>query len=102
MHDLFPAGAAPAPGSVHERYVADRLAGVGDGETLPDTVRRHATAQPDGIAFVAGGDRLTWAQFDARSTAFARRLAGAGLPVAPASACCCPTAWRCTWCTSPQ
>ncbi|MFF5233478.1 class I adenylate-forming enzyme family protein [Dactylosporangium sp. NPDC000521] len=80
MHDLFPAGAAPAPGSVHERYVADRLAEVRDGETLPDTVRRHAAAQPDGIAFVAGDDRLTWAQFDARSTAFAQRLADAGLP----------------------
>ena len=81
MHDLFPAGAAPAPGSVHERYVADRLAGWSrGGETLPDAVRRHAAARPDGIAFVAGDDRLTWAQFDARSTAFARRLAGAGLP----------------------
>ncbi|MDG6106396.1 AMP-binding protein [Dactylosporangium aurantiacum] len=80
VHDLFPAGAAPAPGSVHERYVADRLAGVRDGETLPDVVRRHAVRQPDGIAFVAGDARLTWAQFDARSTAFARRLADAGLP----------------------
>ncbi|MET7422939.1 AMP-binding protein [Dactylosporangium sp. NPDC005555] len=80
VHDLFPAGAAPAPGSVHERYVADRLAEVRDGETLPDTVRRHAAAQPDGVAFVAGDDRLTWAQFDARSSAFAARLADAGLP----------------------
>ena len=80
MHDLFPAGAAPAPGSVHERYVADRLAGVRDGR---DAARRRPPARrgtPDGIAFVAGDDRLTWAQFDARSTAFARRLAGAGLP----------------------
>ncbi|MFG2040583.1 class I adenylate-forming enzyme family protein [Dactylosporangium sp. NPDC048998] len=78
----FPPGTAPAPGSVHERYVADRLAEVGrwGEENLPDVVRRHAAKNPDGLAFIAADDRMTWRQFDAWSTAFARRLAEAGLP----------------------
>jgi acyl-CoA synthetase len=77
----FPPGTAPAAGSVHERYVADRLADVGrwGDETLPDVVRRHAAEDPDGLAFIAGADRMTWRQFDAWSTAFARRLVDAGL-----------------------
>jgi acyl-CoA synthetase len=73
VHDLaafFPPGSAPGAGSVHERYVADRLA----------EVRRHAAGRPDGIAFVAGDDRLTWRGFDARSTWFAQQLIDAGLP----------------------
>ncbi|GAA0733680.1 AMP-binding protein [Dactylosporangium roseum] len=79
---FFPPGTAPQAGSVHERYVADRLGEVGrwGTETLPDVVRRHAATQPDGIAFVAAGDRMTWAEFDDWSTWFAHRLADAGLP----------------------
>ncbi|MET7402468.1 class I adenylate-forming enzyme family protein [Dactylosporangium sp. NPDC005572] len=77
----FPPGTAPAPGSVHERYVADRLAdAAGAGENLADVVRRHAADNPDGDAFVAGDDRLSWRQFDEYSTWFARRLVEAGLP----------------------
>ncbi|WP_432993669.1 class I adenylate-forming enzyme family protein [Dactylosporangium sp. CA-233914] len=77
----FPPGTAPVAGSVHERYVADRLADVGrwGEQTLPDVVRRHAAKNPDGLAFIAGDDRMTWRQFDAWSTAFAHRLVAAGL-----------------------
>ncbi|GAA3268377.1 class I adenylate-forming enzyme family protein [Dactylosporangium vinaceum] len=79
MH--FPPGTAPAAGSVHERYVADRLADVGrwGAETLPDVVRRHAREHPDGLAFIAGADRMTWRDFDAWSTAFAQQLVQSGL-----------------------
>jgi acyl-CoA synthetase len=77
----FPPGTAPAAGSVHERYVADRLAEVGrwGDEALPDVVRRHAAGNPGGLAFIAGADRMTWRQFDAWSSAFALRLVDAGL-----------------------
>ncbi|WP_433220152.1 class I adenylate-forming enzyme family protein [Dactylosporangium sp. CS-047395] len=77
----FPPGTAPVAGSVHERYVADRNADVGrwGDETLPDVVRRHAAKNPDGAAFIAGDDRMTWQQFDAWSTAFAQRLVDADL-----------------------
>ncbi|MEU7869088.1 class I adenylate-forming enzyme family protein [Dactylosporangium sp. NPDC049140] len=79
MH--FPPGTAPAAGSVHERYVADRLGDVGrwGDKTLPDVVRRHAAGNPGGLAFIAGDDRMTWRQFDTWSSAFALRLVDAGL-----------------------
>jgi len=77
----FPPGTAPEAGSVHEKYVAERDADVGrwGTRTLPDVVRGHAAQNPDGLAFIAGDERMTWRQFDAWSTAFAGRLAGAGL-----------------------
>ncbi|MFI5914215.1 class I adenylate-forming enzyme family protein [Dactylosporangium sp. NPDC051541] len=60
----------------------DRLADVGrwGEETLPDVVRRHARANPDGLAFISGTDRMTWREFDAWSSTFAHTLARAGLP----------------------
>jgi acyl-CoA synthetase len=78
---LFPPGTAPVPGSPHERYVADRLAEVGrwGTDTLADRVRRHARTRPDGLAFVAGDDRLTWQGFDEYSERLAAEFVRAGL-----------------------
>ncbi len=49
-------------GSVHERYVAARLAEVGrwGTETLADRVAAHAARIPERDAFVAGPDRIGW------------------------------------------
>jgi len=78
---VFPPGAEPQPGSVHARYVADRLGEVGRWGTggLVEAVRRHAHARPDAPAFVADGDRLTWRRFDDDSDAFAAVFLRAGL-----------------------
>ena len=79
--DLFPRGTAPAPGSVHERYVADRLAEVGrwGTDTLVERVRQHAARIPDRPAFIAGDDRLTWQAFDDLSDRLAAVLLRSGL-----------------------
>src|SRR5689334_8035161 len=80
-HELFPAGTGPEPGSPHERYVADRLAEVGrwGTTTLAERVREHARTNPDGLAFIAGEDRLTWRAFDERSDRLAGHLVASGL-----------------------
>jgi len=77
---VFPPGTGPAPGSAHERYVADRLAEVGlwGTATLAEVVRGHALRNPDGAAFIAEGERLTWREFDRQSDVLAARLAEAG------------------------
>lgn len=77
---MFPAGTAPVPGSAHERYVADRLAEVGrwGTTTLAQRVAEHARHNPDGLAYIAGDDRLTWRDFDRRADRLAGYLAASG------------------------
>lgn len=80
--DMFPAGTGPVPGSVHEAYVAERLAEVGrfGTETLASCVRRHATERGDRHAYVAaGGLRLTWSELDALVDRLAAVLVSAGV-----------------------
>lgn len=76
----FPEWGGPAPGSAHERYVAARLAEVGEygTETVADLVARHAADRPDGVAFVDEGRRLTWMEYEQRSTALAAVIVAAG------------------------
>lgn len=78
---LFPPGTAPVPGSVHERYVADRLAEVGrwGTDTLVDRVRRHAAEIPDRPAFIAADERISWRAYDEMSDRLAALLVRAGL-----------------------
>lgn len=83
---LFPPGTGPAPGSVHERFVAARLAELAGGalgehgdETIARRVRRHATTIPDRYAFVAGERRITWREYDELSDRLAAALLARGL-----------------------
>ena len=78
---IFPPGTAPVPGSVHERYVADRLAEVGrwGTDTLVDRVRQHAARIPDRPAFIAGDDRISWRAYDQLSDRLAALLVRSGL-----------------------
>ncbi|MDT0530557.1 class I adenylate-forming enzyme family protein [Micromonospora sp. DSM 115977] len=78
---LYPPGTAPAPGSAHERYVADRLAEVGrwGTDTLVDRVRRHAVAIGERPAFVTGTERVSWRQLDDLSDRLAAVLLRQGL-----------------------
>jgi acyl-CoA synthetase len=43
-------------------------AGWWSERTLADHVAGHAASNPDGVAYIADGEALTWAQYDARST----------------------------------
>lgn len=54
-------------------------AGWWSTETLADTVAGHAAAIPDRPAFIADDDRLTWAEYDRRSSRLAATLVGFGL-----------------------
>lgn len=78
---VFPPGAEPPPGSVHARYVADRLAEAGRWGRggLVAAVREHASTRPDAIAFVSGDERLSWRRFDSESDAFAALLVRVGV-----------------------
>src|SRR5690625_3390259 len=63
---IFPPGAGPKPGSVHEAYVAQRLQEVGTWGTRPlaQWVRHHAASRGDKIAYTDGTLTLTWTQLD--------------------------------------
>ncbi|WP_051265529.1 class I adenylate-forming enzyme family protein [Nakamurella lactea] len=79
---LFPAGAGPVPGSVHEQYVAERLTEVGKfgTETLADCVRRHAAERGDRPAYsAAGGLSVTWSELDDLSGRLAALLVSLGI-----------------------
>lgn len=79
--DLFPPEARPVPGSAHEAYVAERLKEVGDwgDESFASMIARHARERPDAVAFTTLDERMTWAQYDSRSTHVAAALLGVGL-----------------------
>jgi acyl-CoA synthetase len=81
LSTVFPPGTAPVAGSAHERYVQRRLAEVGrwGSDTLAQRVARHAARDPDGAAFIAAGERLTWRQFDEFSDRMATLLLRRGL-----------------------
>lgn len=57
------------------RYTARGFWGT---DALTDVIRRHAATDPDGLAFVAGDERMTWAQYDDRSDRIAAALIDAG------------------------
>jgi acyl-CoA synthetase len=48
-------------------------------DTLTDVIRRHARSKPDGLAFIEGDRRMTWAEYEQRSTRIAAALIRAGL-----------------------
>jgi acyl-CoA synthetase len=47
-------------------------------DALADVIRRHALARPSALAFVEGEQRMTWREYDERSTRIAGALIGAG------------------------
>jgi acyl-CoA synthetase len=47
--------------------------------TLSDLVAEHARARPDALAYVTPDERMTWCEYDERSTRLARALAALGL-----------------------
>jgi len=48
------------------------------GPPLAARIAAHAARTPDGLAYASRDARMTWAEYDARGTAFAERLAGLG------------------------
>ena len=76
-----PGAFRPRPGSVHERYVQDRLAEVGrwGDEPLGAVVRRHARTIPDRDAFISESERMTWAEYDSWADQIAAGIATAGV-----------------------
>ena len=62
------------PGTV-ELYT--RL-GFWGSETLVDVIRRHAAERPDDPAFIEGEQRMSWREYDERSTRIAAALIRAG------------------------
>ncbi|TDD88926.1 acyl--CoA ligase [Actinomadura darangshiensis] len=63
-----------------EATVAEyRTAGWWGAETVADHVRRHAAERPADPAYVTPDGTLTWAEYEANSTALARHLAALGL-----------------------
>ena len=81
VYEYFPPDSAPPPGSVHERYVADRLAEAGrwGTATLADRIAAHAARIPDRDAFVAGGARISWRDLHELSDRLATHLVDRGL-----------------------
>lgn len=79
--DVFPRGAGPVPGSVHERYVNDRLREVGQWgeESFASCVRRHARERPDRVAYTDGSLTMTWAELDATVDQYAALFVDLGL-----------------------
>ncbi len=63
-----------APELVH-RYTSRGFWGT---RTLTDVIREHARRNPDGLAFQEGDRRMTWAEYDERSTRIAGALIEAG------------------------
>lgn len=55
-------------------------AGWWTDETLSGLVRRHAAERPDAAAYLADGQVMTWAQYDALANTIAGQLAKLGLP----------------------
>ena len=47
-------------------------------DTLTDVIRRHAQSRPGAAAFIEGGRRMTWLEYDERSTRIAGALIHAG------------------------
>lgn len=56
-----------------------RRAGWWGDETIGSRVRHHASTQPEGAAFVDPTGQLSWAQYDARSSALAESLLASGV-----------------------
>jgi acyl-CoA synthetase len=54
-----------------------RLGFWGD-ETLTDVIRSHARENPEGFAFIEGEDKMTWPEYDRRSSQIAANLIRAG------------------------
>ena len=60
-----------------DKYMA---AGFWRNETLTDTIRLNAKANPNGVAYKEGDNVLTWARYDELSDRLAGDLIAAGLP----------------------
>jgi 2,3-dihydroxybenzoate-AMP ligase len=69
-------GCVPWPEPLAARW---RAAGYWRGETFPGMLRERAARHPDRIAIVAGAERWSYAELDARADALATGFAGLGL-----------------------
>lgn len=58
--------------------VAYRAAGSWGDDTIATVVGRHAASMPEGVAYIADGERYTWARYEADSDAIARVLLAGG------------------------
>jgi acyl-CoA synthetase len=63
------------PAELVERYQA---AGLWGTDTLTDVIRRNAAANPDGLAFLEGEEKMTWREYQHRSNRIAGALIEAG------------------------
>lgn len=81
IESVFPEGAAPIKGSVHEEFVKRRLEEVGKwGHTsFSKFVRLHARDQPGKIAYTDGTLSLTWAELDRVTDQYSKLFADLGL-----------------------
>src|ERR1700730_12993914 len=52
--------------------------GFWGSDTLTDVIRNHARSNPDGVAFIESGNRMTWAGYEQRSNRIAAALIQAG------------------------
>src|ERR1700737_406500 len=52
--------------------------GFWGSDTLTDVIRNHARSNPDGVAFIESGTRVTWAGYEQRSNRIAAALIQAG------------------------
>ncbi|MCT9078845.1 non-ribosomal peptide synthetase [Streptomyces fulvoviolaceus] len=61
-----------------ERFLTEAKGTLGDDATLPELFARQASRTPDATAVVHKGNRLTYAELDARADRLARLLAARG------------------------
>lgn len=78
---VFPPGAGPEPGSVHESYVNDRLEEIGawGEETFSELARRHALERSEKVAYTDGRLSLTWAELDRITDQYASMFVALGV-----------------------
>ena len=97
----------PGPDSARElstgRSRPQRRMGESEPARLPDPLTAQAALEPDKPAVIdPEGERLTYAELEARVNRLAHGLAGSGSAAATRSSGAAPTASRCSSCCTPR